>query len=144
MPAPGGGFTYGGTSISVYKDSKAKEAAWAYINFCYMSTKGMEINYKKLGNLPGNKSFYKEHMDCLNQGTSLDKYFAGQNTNKYFYEKIVPGVKGERQSKYTSLVTWAFTSLYPVWNKEKSVTWQQALNQMKKNIQQQAHQVTIK
>jgi multiple sugar transport system substrate-binding protein len=142
IPAPEGGFTYGGTSIGVYKNSKNKEAAWAYIYFCYISSEGMEVNYHKLGNLPGVKSFYEKHRDWLEAGTELDKYF-GQNLSLTFYEKIVPEVAGNTQTKYDSIVQTVFNSLFPLWMKDTGIDMNQALEKFKEEIKKQAPEVTV-
>jgi multiple sugar transport system substrate-binding protein len=144
IPAPGGSYTYGGTSIGVYKDSKNKEAAWAYINFSYMSDTGMAVNYKEFGNMAGTKAFFQNHADWIEAGTDFDKYFAGQNLNKTFFEKIVPTVKAEPQTKYNSIVQTAYSSLYPLWMKDKSIDSQAALNKLKSEIKNLAPEATIK
>lgn len=142
IPAPEGGFTYGGTSVGVYKNSKNKEAAWAYIYFCYISSEGMDVNYHKLGNLPGVKSFYEKHRDWLEEGTELDKYF-GQNLSLTFYEKIVPEVVGSTQTKYDSIVQTVFNSLFPLWMKDTSIDMHEALEKFKEEIKNQAPEVTV-
>lgn len=142
MPAPEGGFTYGGTSVGVYKNSKNKEAAWAYIYFCYLSSEGMETNYKKLGNMPGIQSFYDEHRDWLEEGTELDRYF-DQNLSLTFYEDIVPSVSGATQTRYDSIVQTAFGSLFPLWMKDTSIGADKALEQFKEAVKNQAPEATI-
>lgn len=143
MAAPEGGFTYGGTSVSVYKNSKNKEAAWAYIYFCYLSSEGMETNYKKLGNMPGIKSFFEEHRDWLEAGTELDQFF-NQNLSLTFYDDIVPEVTGSTQTKYDSIVQTAFNSLFPLWMKDTSIGVDGALEQFKEAVKNQAPEATIK
>ncbi|MGG3456264.1 Lactose-binding protein precursor [compost metagenome] len=143
IAAPEGSYTYGGTSISVYKGSKNKEAAWAYIQFAYMSDEGMEVNYKEFGNMAGTKAFFENHKDWIEAGTEYDKFFAGQNLNKTFYEKIVPTVKAEPQTKYHSIVQNAYNSLYPLWMKDTSIDLNAALDKLKSEVQNMAPDATV-
>ncbi|WP_243735349.1 ABC transporter substrate-binding protein [Paenibacillus turpanensis] len=143
MAAPEGGFTYGGTSVSVYKGSKNKEAAWAYIYFCYLSSEGMEINYNKFGNMPGITSFFEKHRDWLEKGSELDKYFGDQNLSLTFYDKIVPEVKGATQTKYDSIVATVFGSLFPLWMKDTSIDANAALEKFKAEVKNLAPEATV-
>ncbi|WP_199615796.1 ABC transporter substrate-binding protein [Paenibacillus alkalitolerans] len=144
VKAPGGSFTRGGTSISIYKDSKVKEAAWAYVNFMYLSDEGTKLAYKKFGVTPGIKSFYETNKDLIEQGSEYDAFFGGQNLAKYFIEKIVTGVTGEPQSKYESIVEGAFMSLYPLWTKDTGISSEQALEKFIAEVKNKAAGATVK
>nr|WP_306812990.1 extracellular solute-binding protein [Paenibacillus soyae] len=143
IPAPEGSYTYGGTSVGVYKGSKNKEAAWAYIQFAYMSDEGMTISYKEFGNMAGTKEFFEKHKDWIEAGTDYDKYFAGQNLNKTFIEEIVPTVKADPQTKYNAMVQTAYSSLYPLWMKDTSITVDAALEKLKSEVKNLAPEATI-
>ncbi|BFT72519.1 ABC transporter substrate-binding protein [Paenibacillus sp. P36] len=144
IAAPGGSYTYGGTSIGVFKDSKNKEAAWAYIYFCYLSDEGLAISYKEFGNMPGIKSFFEKHKDWLDAGIEFDKYFKNQNLSKTFFEKIVPTVKADPQTKYNAIVQTAYSSLYPLWMKDNSISAAAALEKLKGEVKNLAPEVSIK
>ncbi|MFX3632010.1 MAG: ABC transporter substrate-binding protein [Candidatus Pristimantibacillus sp.] len=144
VKAPEGSFTRGGTSISIYKDSKVKEAAWAFVNFAYMSDEGTAYSFKNLGNIPGVKSFYETQTALIEEGTEFDAFFGGQNLSKYFVEKIIPGVVGEPQTKYDSIVDGAFNSLYPLWTKDESINAATALEKFKSEVKNKALDATLK
>ncbi|WP_240420493.1 ABC transporter substrate-binding protein [Paenibacillus periandrae] len=144
VKAPGGSFTRGGTSISLYRDSKVKEAAWAYIQFCYLTDEGTKITFQKFGNIPGIKSFYEKNRDLIEKGSENDPFFGGQNLTKYFLEKIVPDVKGERQTKYESIVNSVFKTLYPLWTKDGSINAGSALEKFKAEVKNKAPEATVK
>jgi multiple sugar transport system substrate-binding protein len=144
VAAPEGGFTLGGTSVSVYKDSKVKEAAWAFINFCYLSDAGTKISAEKFGSPPGVKSFYVSQKALIDKGTELDAFFGGQNLTKYFVEKIIPSVKGQQQSKYESIVDQGFKTLYPLWTKDTSVNADTALAKYIAEVKSKALDATVK
>ncbi|WP_248924593.1 ABC transporter substrate-binding protein [Paenibacillus hamazuiensis] len=144
VKAPGGGFTLGGTAVSVYKDSKQKQAAWAFINFCYVSDEGTKIALEKFGFTPGVKSFYAKNADLINKGSEFDAFFGGQNLTKYFVEKIVPDLKGQAQTKYESIVDSAFKTLYPLWTQDTGIDADKALEKFKAEVKNKASDATVK
>ncbi|MBP1973889.1 ABC transporter substrate-binding protein [Cohnella thailandensis] len=144
VKAPEGSFTRGGTSVSIYKDSKVKEAAWAYIQFAYLSDDGGLFNFKTFGNMPGVKSFYENNPQVLTEKGAYDDFFGGQNLAKYFMDTIVPGVKGEPQTKYDSIVDGVFNSLYPLWTKDTSIDSGAALKKFVTEVQNKANDATVK
>ncbi len=144
VKAPGGGFTRGGTAIGIYKDSKVKEAAWAYVNFMYLSDEGTKISYEKFGFTPGVKSFYENNADLIEAGSEYDEFFGGQNLTKYFIEKIVPDVTGMPQTKYDSVVDGVFMTLYPLWTKDTSIDAAEALEQFKTEVQNKSRAAIVK
>jgi len=143
VKAPGGGTTVGGTSVSVYKDSKAKEAAWAYVNFVYLSREGTSKSFEKFGFPPGVKSFY-ENNDLIEKVTEYDEYFGGQNLMKYFYENVVPEMKGQSQTKYESFVVSTFNMLYPLFTKDATITADTALQKYIAEVKNKVQGVTVK
>lgn len=144
VAAPGGSFTRGGTSVSIYKDSKVKEAAWKYVQFCYLSDEGTKAAYNAFGFLPGVKSFYAKNADLIERGTEFDAFFGGQNINKYFIDKIVPGVRGEQQTKYDSIVDGALMAMYPLWTKDTSIDAAAALKLLSQEVKNKAPRATIR
>ncbi|MBD2870837.1 ABC transporter substrate-binding protein [Paenibacillus arenilitoris] len=144
VAAPEGSFTLGGTSVSVYKDSKVKEAAWAYMNFCYLSDEGTKIAAEKFGFLPGVKSFYENNRELIDKGSEFDAFFGGQNLSKYFVEKVVPGVSGQPQTKYEAIVTQAFKTLYPLWTKDASIDANTAMSKYIDEVKSKARDANVK
>ncbi|CAG7616626.1 ABC transporter substrate-binding protein [Paenibacillus allorhizosphaerae] len=144
VKAPGGGYTLGGTAVSIYKDSKQKQAAWAFINFCYVSDEGTKIALEKFGFTPGIKSFYTKNADLVNKGSEFDAFFGGQNLTKYFIDKIVPDLKGQAQTKYESIVDGAFKTLYPLWTQDTSIDADKALEKFKAEVKSKAPDAVLK
>ena len=78
MP-PEGSFNLGGTTLSIYKDSKNKEAAWAYLQFIYFSEQGGSYMYDLTGNYSCYQPYYSSgysvsytHLDVYKrQGSAL-------------------------------------------------------------------------
>lgn len=144
VKAPEGGFTRGGTAIGIYKDSKVKEAAWAYIEFAYLSDEGSVYNFKTFGNMTSSKSFYETQQALIDEPGPYDEFFGGQNLAKYFIENIVPDMQGEEQTKYDSVVDSVFNSLYPLWMKDESVTAASALEKFIQETKNRASDATVK
>jgi multiple sugar transport system substrate-binding protein len=144
VKAPEGGFTRGGTAIGIYKDSKNKEAAWAFIQYAYLSDEGAAYNFKTFGNMTSSKSFYETQKALIEAPGPYDEFFGGQNLAKYFIEQIVPGVQGEPQSKYDSVVDSVFNALYPLWTKDSSVNAESALAKFIAETKNKASDATIK
>jgi multiple sugar transport system substrate-binding protein len=144
VKAPEGGFTRGGTAIGIYKDSKVKEAAWAYIQYAFLSDEGSVFNFKTFGNMTGSKSFYENHKDLIEAPGPYDEFFGGQNLAKYFMDKIIPDMKGEPQSKYDSTVDSVFNALYPLWTKDESINADAALQKFITEVKNKASDATVK
>lgn len=143
VKAPGGGTTIGGTSIGIYKNSKAKEAAWAFIHFAYLSREGTSLSFAKFGFPPGVKSFY-ENNELIEQGSEYDAFFGGQNLMKYFYEKVVPEMKGQRQTKYETIVLSAYNTLYPLFTMDTSIDADEALEKYIAEVKNRAPDMIVK
>ncbi|WP_338553699.1 extracellular solute-binding protein [Paenibacillus sp. KS-LC4] len=144
VKAPEGGFTRGGTAIGIYKDSKVKDAAWAFIQYAYLSEEGSAYNFKTFGNMTSTKSFYETQKALIDAPGPYDEFFGGQNLAKYFVENIVPDMKGEAQSKYDSVVDSVFNALYPLWMKDGSVTADSALQKFIQETKNKASDATVK
>lgn len=144
VKAPEGGFTRGGTAIGIYKDSKVKDAAWAYIQYAYLSDEGSAYNFKTFGNMTSSKSFYETQKALIEAPGPYDEFFGGQNLATYFMDEIVPEVKGEPQSQYDSVVDSVFNALYPLWTKDGSATAESALKKFIDETKIKANGATVK
>ncbi|RED53159.1 ABC transporter substrate-binding protein [Cohnella lupini] len=144
VKAPEGGFTRGGTAVGIYKDSKVKDAAWAFIQYAYLSDEGSAYNFKTFGNMTSSKSFYETQKALIEAPGPYDEFFGGQNLASYFMDEIVPEVQGEPQSQYDSVVDSVFNALYPLWTKDGSATAESALKKFIDETKIKANGATIK
>ncbi|HEY5584009.1 MAG TPA: extracellular solute-binding protein [Ruminiclostridium sp.] len=142
--APGGGYTFGGTSIGIYKDSKNKEAAWTYVKFAYFSKEGGAFNYKTFGNVPGYKPFFDGTDSPMNSAGPQDAFFGGENLLKVFYSQIMPVCKSEPQTKYTTTVATAEGKLIPLFMKDTSIDATKALQMLIAEVKLQAKDAEVK
>ncbi|TBL81512.1 extracellular solute-binding protein [Paenibacillus thalictri] len=144
VKAPGGGFTMGGTSVGIYKNSKNKEAAWEVIKYLYLSKEGFSNTYREFGYIPGVQSFFEGADTPIDQPGRYDEFFGGQNLAKYHITKILPGVKGQPQSKYETIVNEAIGKLQPQFIQQANMTPQQALDKIKDEIKLKAPNAIVK
>lgn len=75
MNAPGGGYLNGGTIVGIPKDSKNKDAAFAFIQWLYLSQNGAKSNLEHLGYFSPFKNVYKDPQFY----SQADPYFGGQD-----------------------------------------------------------------
>jgi multiple sugar transport system substrate-binding protein len=144
VKAPEVGFTRGGTAVGIYKDSKVKEAAWAFVNFAYQSEEGSLYNFENFGNMTSNKEFYEKQKALFAAPGPFDDFFGGQNLSMYYLDNVIPDMKGQVQSKYDSVVDSVSNSLYPLWTKDQSITAEAALEKFKSEMKNKASEATIK
>jgi multiple sugar transport system substrate-binding protein len=126
---PGNGFIRGGTSIGIYKGSKNKEIAWAYVNYVYGTKEGCTDAYNTLGWIFAHKAFWEAPDPTRNPG-AYDKYFKGQNTGRYYYEKIAPSIVTEPPSVYANMMRAVFAQITSLMLRNNTMSAQQALQEM--------------
>ena len=133
---PGGGFTNGGTSISVYSGSENKEEAWKYIRYTYGDGYGVEEAFEKFGFMTGFRAPYEdENSYFYTMEGAYDEFFGGQNLADYFINTISVDTEGQIQTKYESAVSTAMLSLAGKMSADTSVTGEGALEFLKSEIQ---------
>ena len=63
--APENGFTYGGTSVSIYSGSEHKDAAWDYVQDVYCTGDGVKEAYEQFGFMTGFTAPYEDENSYL-------------------------------------------------------------------------------
>lgn len=113
MKSPGGYFSDMGTIVAIPKKAKNKDAAFAYINWCYLSDKGAMSNRDNLGYFNTMKSTYKD----ANFYTKPDEFYNGQDILKFFAHNVMPNVPESRKvTKYDADVYDALNLVLKVIN----------------------------
>ncbi|MFU0826743.1 MAG: extracellular solute-binding protein [Lachnoclostridium sp.] len=144
MAAPNGGFTYGGTSVGVYKDSKNKEAAWDYIRYTYCDGEGIKEAYKKFGFMSGFKSAYGDDSIYTTQKSEYDDFFGGQELGKKYKEIMENGLKGQVQTKYESNVVSAIGVVGAAYDNDPSMTADQILQNLIDVVKKDCPEMEVK
>jgi len=130
--APEGGFTRGGTSVSIYSGSPHKEAAWDYIQFVYADGDGVREAFEQFGFMTGFKAPYQDaNSYFFTTPGAFDEFFGGQNLAKYFINEITVETEGQIQTRHESNVQNALLAVVAQMANDKSITAEQALELLK-------------
>lgn len=143
--APENGFTYGGTSVSIYSGSENKEAAWDYIQEVYCTGAGVEEAYKQFGFMTGFKAPYEqEDSYFFTEKGQYDEFFGGQNLADYFINTIAITTEGQRQTKHESNVRTALANVSAQMTGNPDMTAEEAMEALKTEVQTLIPTATIK
>ena len=133
MP-PEGSFNLGGTTLSIYKDSKNKEAAWAYLQFIYFSEQGGSYMYDLTGNYSCYQPYYSSGYSPMEKEGPVDKFFGGQSLVKYYVEEAAPNAGTVSQTKYDAIINDVFQALTPKFMSDTSIDSAKALELFKEEV----------
>ena len=143
--APGDGYTYGGTSVSIYSGSKNKEAAWEYIQEVYCTGDGVKEAYEQYGFMTGFKAPYEdENSYFFSEKGQYDDFFGGQKLADYFINTIAVTTQGQVQTKHEANVKTALRSVAAQMTANSSMTADQALEILKTETQTLIPGATLK
>lgn len=133
--APENGYTKGGTSVGIYKDSPNKEAAFAYLKWVFFSEEGSIAGRDQIGQYISLKSCYEGDDPLFNKPGAYDEFFGGQNLAQYFVEEIIPNIEStQKETAYETIVTQVFTKLNPTLATDKTIDAEKALEMYKEEI----------
>lgn len=143
--APEKGFTLGGTSMSIYKGSKNKEAAWEYLKYIYLNKEGADKVYTDWGYIPNTKSYYADE-DCIiyKKPGRYDEFFGGQNLAQYYVNEIAPSVVGQRQTTYDTVLESTWNKVIPQVLQNPKMTTDEFFNKVKAEFELNAIDAVIK
>jgi len=134
--APDEGFTYGGTSVSIYSGSENKEAAWDYIQEVYCTGDGVKEAYEKFGFMTGFKAPYEDENSYFTTVEGqYDEYFGGQNLADYFINTIAINTAGQVQTKNQANVNTALSTVATQMTGDPTMTAADGLEALKREVQ---------
>jgi len=136
---PEGNISWGGTTLGIAKTCKNKDAAWEFVKFATMSKEGADV-LKSIGMFTTVKSMY----DDKEFASFKDPWFGGQDTGKYFLEKIVPKIKLKPMSKDNNVIHDALNLVTTSLNNDKKMTASDALDKLKSEIKSKLPNMKIK
>lgn len=142
--APGNGFTYGGTSVSIYSGSENKEAAWEYVKDVYCTGEGVVEAYKQFGFMTGFKEAYGEDSYFFTEEGAYDEFFGGQKLADYFINTIAIKTEGQIQTKHEANVRTALTNTATQMTGNPDMTTEEALEFLKTEVQTLIPGATLK
>ncbi|MCL2033135.1 MAG: extracellular solute-binding protein [Oscillospiraceae bacterium] len=130
--APEGGFTRGGTSVSIYSGSPNKEAAWDYVKFVYCDGDGVKEAFEQFGFMTGFKAPYQDaNSYFFTIPGAFDEFFGGQNLAEYYINEISVETQGQVQTRHESTIHNALLAVVAQMANDKSITAQQAMELLK-------------
>lgn len=131
---PGGGYPYGGTTIGIWKDSKNKDAAWAYLSWLLSSDEGAQASFEVSNYILPLKSFFN---DTSKLSSGADSFFGGQDLGKFWVDEVFPSIKSKPVTKYDQDIYSASELVLQVMSQDAKFDAQKALDkweeQLKKN-----------
>lgn len=143
--APESGYTKGGTSVGIYKESTNKEAAFAYLKWTYFSVEGSIVSRDVIGQYSSLKEGYVGESAIYNEAGAYDEFFGGQNLAKYFVDEIIPNIKAtQKETAYETVVNEVFNKLNPTLSTDMSVTAVDAIEMYKEEISLKAMDAEVK
>ena len=143
--APENGFTYGGTSVSIYSGSEHKDAAWEYIQDVYCTGDGVKEAYEQFGFMTGFKAPYEDKNSYFfTEDGQYDEFFGRQKLADYFINDIAINTVGQVQTKNEANVRSAIGNTVSQMAADPSMTTEEALEILKTEVQTLVPEAEIK
>ncbi|MDD3278457.1 MAG: extracellular solute-binding protein [Lachnospiraceae bacterium] len=140
MTPPGGGFSWGGTALGINKDSKNKDAAWDFIQYCTMTKEGVDLMKENADYYTPVKSFYDEPEFI----SKVDPYFGNQDVGKLLYGKVVPEMTVPAVTEYDGVCDEVLTMVLQSIMGDNNYTAEQALEDGITEVKNKLPDVTVK
>lgn len=141
---PDGSFNLGGTTLSIYKDSKNKDAAWAFLHYIFFSQEGGSIMYNVTGNYSCYAPYYTSDDSPMDQPGPVDKFFGGQSLVDYYINVAATNAKTVPQNKYDSIVSDVWQQLLPQYMSDNSIDEDKAVQMFIEAVQEKEPEATVK
>lgn len=133
--APENGFTYGGTSVSIYSESEHKDAAWDYVQDVYCTGDGVKEAYEQFGFMTGFTAPYEdENSYFFTEEGQYDEFFGGQKLADYFINDIAINTVGQVQTKNEANVKSAIGNTVSQMAANPSMTTDEAMEILKTEV----------
>lgn len=139
MNAPEGNISWGGTTLGISKTCKDKALAWEFIKFAALSTEGAEA-LNSMGNLTSAKKPYEEKPELKSYKS---EWFGEQDLGKMFLEEIVPEIKVRPMNLDDNVIHETLNLITTSLNNDRSMTAEQALEQLKEELSMKLPDYTI-
>lgn len=139
MNAPEGNISWGGTTLGISKTCKDKALAWEFIKFATLSTEGAEA-LNSMGNLTSAKKPYEEKPELKSYKS---EWFGDQDLGKMFLEEIVPEIKVRPMNLDDNVIHETLNLITTSLNNDRSMTAEQALEQLKEELSMKLPDYTI-
>ncbi|WP_338554903.1 ABC transporter substrate-binding protein [Paenibacillus sp. KS-LC4] len=141
MVPPGGAYSYGGTSLGIWKGSKNKEISWKFLEWFAASKEGGELNMKIDESLVPLKSLFE---DKALFSSGANSYYGGQDLGLFWTEKVLPAMKTKPYTRFDQDIYNASSLAMQTFTKDPSYTAALALDNWKQELQKNHPEIKFK
>ena len=139
MLPPGGGFSWGGTTMSITKSSKNKELAWKLVEWYNLLPGGSEAK-KAVGVIP----VLRETASDPAFANNVDPFFGDENIGKLWMEQVIPTIHINQITPYDAADIMAFELVLSSMNADYSITAEKAVAVYKEEMLTSAPELNVK
>lgn len=139
MSAPEGNISWGGTTMGISKTCKDKRLAWEFIKFATLSTEGAEA-LNKVGFLTSALKPYEENPELK---VFKSTWFGDQDLGDYFLNEIIPNIKSRGMNIDDNVVHETLNLITTAINNDRSMTAEQAMEQLKEELKTKLPDYTV-
>jgi multiple sugar transport system substrate-binding protein len=139
MRAPGGNFSWGGTTLGISKQCKNKLAAWEFVKFATLTIDGAKAAHE-VGFLTSYKAAYKnpEFASIKNE------WFGSQDIGNYWINDVAPNIKIRPMSKYDNVIKDSLDLMVSSLNNDTKMTLEEATKRLVVEIKNRAPELNVK
>jgi multiple sugar transport system substrate-binding protein len=139
MKAPGGNFSWGGTTLGISKQCKNKLAAWEFVKFATLSVEGAKAAHE-VSFLTSYKAAYKDP-----QFASIkNEWFGSQDIGNYWIKDVAPNIKIRPMTKYDNVIKDSLDLMVTTITNDPKITTDEALKKLKTEIKNRAPELNVK
>ncbi len=139
MRAPGGNFSWGGTTLGISKQCKHKLAAWEFVKFATLSVEGAKAA-REVGFLTSYKAAYEDPEFA----SIKNEWFGGQDIGKYWIDEVAPAVKIRPMSKYDNIIKDSVDLIVTSLNNDSNMGVDEAMKKLIQEIKNRAPELKVR
>lgn len=139
MSAPEGNISWGGTTLGISKTCQDKRLAWEFIKFATLSTEGAEA-LNKIGFLTSAIKPYEEKPELREYKSA---WFGDQDLGAYFLDEIIPNIKKRAMNLDDNVIHETLNLITTALNNDRSMTAEQAMEQLKEELEVKLPDYTV-
>lgn len=139
MNAPEGNISWGGTTVGITKTCKDKRLAWEFIKFATLSTEGAEA-MNKIGYLTSAKQPYIDNPELKSMKSA---WFGDEDLGLIYMDEILPNIETRPMNYDDNVVHETLDLVTTALNNDSSMTADDAMNQLKTELETKLPDYTV-
>ncbi len=139
MNAPEGNISWGGTTIGISKTCKDKRLAWEFVKFATLSTEGAQA-LNTIGFFTSAKKPYEEKPELANW---TSPWFGEQDLGEMFIGEIVPNIQARPMNFDDNVIHETLNLVTTALNNDSGMTAEDAMNQLKEELEMRLADYTV-